>query len=144
MTLDCSNTNRDGPSRFRSEADNPEKQVCYFNTPTNEPVYNEFIAKRIKSKELQKEIQFQIIEVKSKTNKTVIFDVTNKIEELVKEDTSTNRLSEAFKFRTGKAFTGGGERIKRSYKDTGNYSISAREDNDRTAEQAKPRYLLRR
>ena len=28
LTLDCSNTNRDRPSRFRSEADNPDKQVC--------------------------------------------------------------------------------------------------------------------
>ena len=36
LTLDCSNTNRDGPSRFRSEANNPDKQVCYFNTPTDE------------------------------------------------------------------------------------------------------------
>ena len=74
LTLDCSNTNRDGPSRFRSEADNHDKQVCYFNTPTDEQVYNEFIAKRIKSKELQKEIQFEITEVKSKTNKSVIFE----------------------------------------------------------------------
>ena len=143
LTLDCSNTNRDGPSRFRSEADNPDKQVCYFNTPTDERVYNEFIAKRIKSKELQEEIQFEITEVKSKTNKSVIFDVTNKIEELVKEsDTSTSGLSEAFKFRTGRTFTGG--RIRRSYKDTGNYSFSAREGNVGTSERAKPRYLLRR
>ena len=36
LTLDCSNTNRDGPSRFRSEADNPDKQVCYFNTVADE------------------------------------------------------------------------------------------------------------
>ena len=143
LTLDCSNTNRDGPSRFRSEADNPDKQVCYFNTPTDEQVYNEFIARRIKSRELQEEIQFEITEVKSKSNKSVIFDITNKIEELVKEiDTSTSGLSEAFKFRTGKTFTGG--RVGRSYKDTGNYSFSAREDNVGTSERAKPRYLLRR
>ena len=45
LTIDCSNTNRDGPSRFRSNADNPDKQVCYFNTPTDEQVYNEFIAR---------------------------------------------------------------------------------------------------
>ena len=143
LTLDCSNTNRDGPSRFRSEADNPDKQVCYFNTPTDEQVYNEFIARRIKSKELKEEIQFEITEVKSKTNKSVIFDVTNKIEELVKEnDTSTSGLSEAFKFRTGKTFTGG--RIGRGYKDSRNYSFSTREDNVRTSERAKPRYLLGR
>ena len=136
LTLDSSNTNRDGPSRFRSEPDNPDKQVCYFNTPTDEQVYNEFIARRIKSKELKEEIQFEITEVKSNTNKSVIFDVTNKIEELVKEnDTSTGGLSEVFKFRTGKTFTGG--RIGRGYKDSRNYSFSTREDNVRTSERAK-------
>ena len=71
LTLDCSNTNRDGPSRFRSDADNPDKQVCYFNTPTDEQVYNEFIARRIKSKELKDEIQFEITDVKSKSKKTL-------------------------------------------------------------------------
>ena len=40
LTLDCSNTNRDGPRSFRSEADNPNKQICYFNTPTDEQVYS--------------------------------------------------------------------------------------------------------
>ena len=143
LTLNCSNTNRDSPSRFRSEADNPDKQVCYFNTPTDEEIYNEFIARRIKSKELKEEIQFEITEVKSKTNKSVIFDVTNKIEELVKEnDTSRGGLSEAFKFRTGQTFTGG--RIGKSNRDSKNYSFSIREDNVRTSERAKPRYLLGR
>ena len=84
MTLYCSNTNRDGPSRFRPEADNPDKQVCYFNTVADEQVYNEFIAKRIKSKELKNEIQFEITDVKSKTNKSVVFDVSNQIEKLIK------------------------------------------------------------
>ena len=143
LTLDCSNTNRDGPSRFRSEADNPDKQVCYFNTPTDEQVYNEFIARRIKSKELKEEIQFEITEVKSKTNKSVIFDVSNKIEELVKEnDTSRGGLSETFKFRTGETFTGG--RIRRDNRDSKNYSFSTREDNVRISERTKPRYLLGR
>ena len=97
LTLDCSNTNRDGPSRFRSDADNPDKQVCYFNTPTDEQVYNEFIARRIKSKELKDEIQFEITDVKSKTNKNVVFDISSKIEKLVSEnDTSSSGLSETF------------------------------------------------
>ena len=38
LTLDCSNTNRDGPGRFRSEADNPDKQLCYFNSANDERV----------------------------------------------------------------------------------------------------------
>ena len=137
LTLDCSNTNRDGPSRFRSEVNNPDKQVCYFNTPTDEQVYNEFIARCIKSKELQDEIQFEITDVKSKSNKSVVFDVSNKIEKLINEnDTSVGGLSEAFRFGTRETFAGG--RFGR-IRDSKNNSFSTREDNERV----KPRYLLR-
>ena len=140
LTLDCSNTNRDGPSRFRTDADNPDKQVCYFNTPTDEQVYNEFIARRIKSKELKDEIQFEITDVKSKSNKNVVFDISSKIEKLVSEnDTSSGGLSETFKFGTGETFAGRG--IKRSRGNNTNRNfISAGENNER----AKPKYLLGR
>ena len=146
LTLDCSNTNRDGPSRFRSEADNPDKQVCYFNTVADEQVYNEFIAKRIKSKELQNEIQFEITDVKSKSNKSVFFDVSNKIEKIIKEnDTSTSGLSETVKFGTEETFRGGGGGGgNRKIRDSRKYSFSAREDNVPTSRRAKPRYLLGR
>ena len=138
LTLDCSNTNRDGPSRFRSDADNPDKQVCYFNSPTDEQVYNEFIARRIKSKELQNEIQFEITDVKSKTNKNVVFDISSKIEKLVNENgTSRSGISETFKFGTGEILAGR-ERAKRN-NDNRNF-ISIRENNER----AKPKYLLGR
>ena len=139
LTLDCSNTNRDGPSRFRSDADNPDKQVCYFNTPTDEQVYNEFIARRIKSKELKDEIQFEITDVKSKSKKNVVFDISSKIEKLVSEnnDTSSSGISETFKFGTGETFAGRG--IKRKSRDDRNF-VSARENDER----AKPKYLLRR
>ena len=130
LTLDCSNTNRDGPGRFRSNADNPDKQVCYFNSPTDEQVYNEFIAKRIKSKELQNEIQFEITDVKSKSNKNVVFDVSSKIEKLVNEN-GTSR-SGLFNRATGETFA-------RKRKDNRNF-ISTRENNER----AKPKYLLGR
>ena len=140
LTLDCSNTNRDGPSRFRSDADNPDKQVCYFNTPTDEQVYNEFIARRIKSKELKDEIQFEITDVKSKSNKNVVFDISSKIEKLISENgTSSGGLSETFKFGTGKTFAGRG--IKRSRgNNTNRHFISTGENNER----AKPNYLLGR
>ena len=138
LTLDCSNTNRDGPSRFRSDADNPDKQVCYFNTPTDEQVYNEFIARRIKSKELKDEIQFEITDVKSKSKKNVVFDISSKIEKLVSEnDTSTGRTSETFKFGTGETLAGRG--IKRRNRDDRNF-FSTRENDER----AKPKYLLGR
>ena len=140
LTLDCSNTNRDGPSRFRSEADNPDKQVCYFNTPTDEQVYNEFIARRIKSKELKDEIQFEITDVKSKSNKNVVFDISSKIEKLVSENgTSSSGISETFKFGTGETFAGRGIKRARRNRDNRN-SFSARKNNER----AKPKYLLGR
>ena len=140
LTLDCSNTNRDGPSRFRSDADNPDKQVCYFNTPTDEQVYNEFIARRIKSKELKNEIQFQITDVKSKSNKNVVFDVSSKIEKLVSENgTSSSGISKTFKFGTGETFAG--KRIERAGRNRDNRNfISPGENNER----AKPKYLLGR
>ena len=141
LTLDCSNTNRDGPSRFRSDADNPDKQVCYFNTPTDEQVYNEFIARRIKSKELQNEIQFEITDVKSKANKNVVFDISSKIEKLVSENgTSSGGLSETFKFRTGETLAGRGIERARRNRDNRRNVISPRENNER----AKPKYLLGR
>ena len=140
LTLDCSNTNRDGPSRFRSDADNPDKQVCYFNSPTDEQVYNEFIAKRIKSKELQNEIQFEITDVKSKTNKNVVFDVSSKIEKLVSENgTTRSGFSETVKSRTGETLAG--REIGRAKRNSDNRNfISIRENNER----AKPKYLLGR
>ena len=139
LTLDCSNINRDGPSRFRSDADNPDKQVCYFNSPTDEQVYNEFIARRIKSKELQNEIQFEITDVKSKTNKNVVFDVSSKIEKLVNEnDTSRSGISETFKFGRGETLAGR-KQTKRNNNNNRNF-ISIRENNER----AKPKYLLGR
>ena len=140
LTLDCSNTNRDGPSRFRSDADNPDKQVCYFNSPTDEQVYNEFIARRIKSKELQNQIQFEITEVKSKTNKNVVFDVSSKIEKLVNENgTSRSGFSETFRYGTGETLAG--REIRRAKRNSDNRNfISIRENNER----AKPKYLLGR
>ena len=140
LTLDCSNTNRDDPSRFRSDADNPDKQVCYFNTPTDEQVYNEFIARRIKSKELQNEIQFEITDVKSKANKNVVFNISSKIEKLVSENgTSSSGLSETFKFGTGETLAGRGIERARRNRDNRNF-ISLGENNER----AKPKYLLGR
>ena len=126
LTLDCSNTNKDGPGRFRSSADNLDKQVCYFNSPTDEQVYNEFIARRIKSKEFKNEIQFEITDVKSKTNKNVVFDVSSTIQKLASE----NGTSRSGLFTTT---TRGRETLARR-------GISTKENNER----AKPKYLLGR
>ena len=36
LTIDCGYLNRNRPGRYRSSADNPEKQVCYFNKPNDD------------------------------------------------------------------------------------------------------------
>ena len=87
LTLDCSNTNKDGPGRFRTEADNPDNQLCYFNSVNDEQVYNEFVSKRIKSSDPENDFHFEIVEVKSKTNKNISFDATNELRQLNKNDT---------------------------------------------------------
>ena len=130
LTLDCSNTNRDGPSRFRTNADNPDKQVCFFNNPIDEQVYNEFIAKRIKTNELKNDIYFQITDIKSKTNKNVVFDVNSKIESLISENgTSRSGLS------TRRTFAARSDKKRKNDKFTFD-----RENNER----AKPKYLFER
>ena len=97
LTLDCYNTNRDGPGRFRSEADNSDNQLCYFNSANDEKVYNEFVSKCIKSSDPENNFYFEIVEVKNKTNKNILFDATNKLQELNKNDTKTSGSSETFR-----------------------------------------------
>ena len=128
LTLDCSNTNRDGPSRFRTEADNPEKQVCYFNAPDDEQIYNEFIAKRLKSTEVLNDIYFEITGVKSKTNKNIAFNLSTKIDKLVDQNgTARSRFSDS------KTETFAGRKRK-------NENIFT----ERSIERAKPKYLFER
>ena len=143
LNLDCSNRNRDGPGRFRSEADNPDNQFCYFNSPNNEQVYNEFVSRRIKNSESENDFHFEIIEVKSKTNKNVSFNATNKLQELNKNnDTMTSRSSETFRAGTAKTLSGiTGSGIRKSNNE---YSRSISRDDEIVRKRAKPGYLLKR
>ena len=45
LTIDCSNKNKNGPGRYRTLADNPDQQVCYFNKPHDDVFHNVFISK---------------------------------------------------------------------------------------------------
>ena len=49
LTTDCNRVNKNGPGRYRTQADDPEKQVCYFNKPNDDELYNIFISNRIKT-----------------------------------------------------------------------------------------------
>ena len=69
MTIDCSYQNKNGPGRYRSSADNPVDQVCYFNKPNDDEYYNTFTSKRIKEEGNDNGIYFKIEKVRSRTDR---------------------------------------------------------------------------
>ena len=79
LTLDCSGINKDGPEKFRTEADRPDFQTCYFNLANDEQAYNQFVSKQINESESNDRIQFKIIHLKSKTNRKENFDATEEL-----------------------------------------------------------------
>ena len=66
LTTDCSGVNKNGPGRYRTQADDPEKQVCYFNKPHNDELCNVFISNKIKTKNFSKSIYFKIDQLQDK------------------------------------------------------------------------------
>ena len=91
LTLDWSNTNKDGPGRFCTEADNPDFQSYYFNSANDEQVYNEFISERIKNDVSHDNFYFKISELKSKMNKEKTFNASEELRQLSKNDTKRSR-----------------------------------------------------
>ena len=67
LTIDCGYINKNGPDRYRSSADNPDQQVCYFNKPNDDEYYNVFINERIKGEKFDQGIYFKIEKVRGKT-----------------------------------------------------------------------------
>ena len=61
--------NKNGPGYYRSSADNPEKQVCYFNKPGDDVFYNTFISERIKEDKYKEGIYFKIEKVRGNNDK---------------------------------------------------------------------------
>ena len=149
LTLDCSNTNKDGPGRFRTEADNPDNQLCYFNSVNDEQVYNEFVSKRIKSSDSENDFHFEIVEVKSKTNKNISFDATNELRQLNKNDTKRGggRVKTSFGSKRTSRISG----LSGMFRDSAglptsdrSYSESIAENDGISRKRAKPEYLLKR
>ena len=91
LTIDCGYINKNGPGRYRSSADNPEEQVCYFNKPNDDVFYNTFISERIKGEKYDEGIYFKIEKVRGKTDKEN-FDAKRTLE----DGTSSVRSSEFF------------------------------------------------
>ena len=60
LTIDCNDVNNNGTGRYRTQVDNPDKKVCYFNKTRDDEFYKVFINERINSQSFDKEIHFQI------------------------------------------------------------------------------------
>ena len=88
LIIDCGYLNKNGPGRYRSSADNPEKQVCYFNKPGDDVFYNTFISERIKEDKYKEGIYFKIEKVRGNNDKEN-FDA-KRILDLDVEDGSCN------------------------------------------------------
>ena len=69
LTIDCGYLNKNGSGRYRSSANNPDKQVCYFNKPGDDVFYNTFISERIKEREYSEGISFKIEKVRGNNDK---------------------------------------------------------------------------
>ena len=67
LTINCSGINSNKPSKFRSNAEKPDFQTCYFNVGNDKQIYNTFISRRLKDNEFENSIHFKIEKVKSKT-----------------------------------------------------------------------------
>ena len=88
LTIDCGYLNKNGPGRYRSSADNPEKQVCYFNKPGDDVFYNTFISERIKENEYSEDIYFKIEKVRGNSDrenfdaKRILEDSTSNLDQM--------------------------------------------------------------
>ena len=100
LTLDCSLNNINGPGIFRTDADKPDFQVCYFDVLNEEQLYNEYISKQINNFEDNENIQFKIIHLKSKINKEETFDATEELRTLIKDGSGSDRTNEKRRARS--------------------------------------------
>ena len=86
LTIDCSGVNKNWPGKYWTQADNSDKQVCYFNKPCDDEFYNVFISERIHSGSFDKGIYFQITWVRDNNE-------TFNTEKTLEDGTTDDRLS---------------------------------------------------
>ena len=80
LTIDRGYLNKSGPGHYRSSANNPDGQVCYFNKPSDDVFYNTFISERIKEGKYSEGIYFKIEKVRD-NNKKENFDAKRILED---------------------------------------------------------------
>ena len=130
LTICYSVVNKNGPGRYRTQADNPDKQVCYFNKTCDDIFYNVFISERINSGSFDKGIYFQITRVRD-NNET--FDA----EKTLEEDGATDDRFSKTDFDSEPEFTGRGVRKRRAKE----LSESNESRISRCRKSARPRFL---
>ena len=94
---DCS-YKKNGPGRYRSAAENPDEQVCYFNNTNDNEYYNVFISKRKKTENSSERIYFK--RVRGKTEKEN-FDAKKTLEDSASNDRLSNISSISKSEQTG-------------------------------------------
>ena len=83
-TIDCRGINPNSPGKFRTKADNPEEQHCYFNIKTNEKLHNTFIGKTIRNSTSKIDsVHFQNERVLGKSKTREKYDATAELKELL-------------------------------------------------------------
>ena len=124
------NKNRNGPDRYRTQADDPEKQDCYFNKSCHDELYNVFISNRIKTENFSDSIYFEIDRVQGKDE---VFDA----EGTLKQDRTNDRFSK-FGTEPEPEFNGRGGVRKQGCVETFEHS------NRRTRKSARSRFFSKR
>ena len=90
LTIACTNVNPSGPGWYRTKAENPEKQVCYFKETHSDQVYSILISKQIKVGNFEKKTKNSTIDsVQSKIDR----ETFNAKKTVYKNGSSNNRLS---------------------------------------------------
>ena len=90
---------------YRSAADNPEEQVCYFNKPNDDEYYKVSTSKQIKAENFSEGIYFKIERVRGKTEKES-FDAKKTLE----DGASNDRLSKTFSISKSEQTGAGAEK----------------------------------
>ena len=71
LTIDCSGINKNGPGRFRTEANKPEKQISHFNAQNNDQIFNVFTSNRINQQKAEKAVLiFRLTELRVRQMQT--------------------------------------------------------------------------
>ena len=122
LTIDSGYKNKNGPGRYRSSAENPDKQVCYFNKPNDDVFYNTFISERIKGDKYSEGIYFKIEKVRGKTDKEN-FDAKRTLEDGASDAGSSEFFADSESEQNGAGTKRYGDSFEHLFR---KYSITAR------------------